>query len=235
MTKKKPSSSKTDQPQGNPMSTPSKGNPHGYPLCPASKKQSQGGGACARYAGWATDHPGQGMCKYHGGLTPTKHGRYSSITRPRLADLIKRFEEDPDPLNLLPEVALLRALILDYVERYDAFTAALLAWHDSYVDKNKTPNPKPQQIIDIISAGGFIAQIAKVTERIQKQQSEGTVTLEAVNAYVETLGMEVMGAVQEAIADGDTRTAVLAALDRRWQSIPFNPKPGAKRPAEGQG
>jgi hypothetical protein len=220
---------------GNPMTTAKKGNPHGHPPCTARKKASQGGGPCERYAGWGTDHAGQGPCKYHGGLTPVKHGRYSQITRPRLKQLIEQFEAESDPMDMLPELALLRALVTDYIERYDVFTGALLAWHDSYIDKDKTPNPKPQQVLDIISAGGFIAQIAKVTERIQKQKQEGTVTLEAVNAYVETLGMEVFEAAQEAIPDAAARTSLLAALDRRWQSVSFNVKPRPARPTEGDG
>jgi hypothetical protein len=217
------------------MGIPAKRNPHGHPPCPAKKKTSQGGGPCNRYAGWGTDHPGQGPCRTHGGMTPVKHGRYSQITRPRLAQLIAQFEADADPMDMLPELALLRALVTDYIERYDKFTDAILAWHDSYIDKDKTPNPKPQQVLDIISAGGFIAQIAKVTERIQKQKSEGTVTLEAVNAYVETLGMEVVAALQEAVSDADSRTAALAAIDRHWASVTFNPKPSAKRAAESAG
>lgn len=206
-------------------------NPHGYPPCPARRSPKQGGGPCNRYAGWGTDHPGQGTCRSHGGLTPVKHGRYSTITRPRLAELIARFEADPDPMNLLPEVVLLRALILDYIERYDAFTASLIAWHESYVDREKTPNPKPTQVVDILAAGNFIGQIAKVTERIQKQQQEGTVSLEAFNRYVEQLGVELVAAAQEAIADADSRTAFFAAIDRRWETVALDAKPGRPRPA----
>jgi len=67
-------------------------------------------------------------------LTPVKHGRYSSITRPRIKELIERFNADPDPLNLQPEVVLLRALLTDFVERYDELTDAVLAWHASFSD-----------------------------------------------------------------------------------------------------
>lgn len=87
---------------------------------------------CSKQAGWGTDHVGQGKCKLHGGATPVKHGRYSKITRPRIRELLDAFEADPDPLNLAPEVALLRALIIDYVERYDEMTEALLRWSNSF-------------------------------------------------------------------------------------------------------
>ncbi|WP_158680068.1 hypothetical protein [Deinococcus sp. NW-56] len=88
---------------------------------------------CRQPAGAGTDHLGEGRCKLHGGLTPIRHGRYSSLTtRPRLRELLDRLEGDPDPLNLLPELQLLRALVLDFIERYDEMSQALIAWHLSF-------------------------------------------------------------------------------------------------------
>lgn len=34
-------------------------------------KKTSGKGTCGHSAGWGTDHPGVGRCKYHGGNTPT--------------------------------------------------------------------------------------------------------------------------------------------------------------------
>jgi hypothetical protein len=90
------------------------------------------GGLCHRPAGWGTPHPGQGRCKFHGGLSLVRSGRYSKITRPRYAELIAEHAADPDPLNILPELAAARALFQDFIERYDAFSEALLAWHASW-------------------------------------------------------------------------------------------------------
>jgi hypothetical protein len=98
--------------------------------CGARKKQGEG--VCTQAAGWGTDHPGEGRCKLHGGKNPIKHGRFSAIKRPELRELVAAYEQDPDPLNILPELALVRAQLVDYVNRYDEHTAALLAWHESY-------------------------------------------------------------------------------------------------------
>jgi hypothetical protein len=218
---------------------PHAGSPEGSPhaTCGATTKSS--GKPCTKSAGWRTDHPGVGKCYLHGGKTPIAHGRYSGIKRPRLAELIAKFETDPNPLDILPEVLLLRALITDYVERYDEMTDAILAWHESYVNKQMTPNPKPTQILDILSAAKFIGQIGALVERIEKSKSEGSVTLEAVNRYVGTLGMEVVAAVNEALPDADSRTKVVAAVDRRWESVAFDTgtssKRGGRRAAEGPG
>lgn len=97
--------------------------------------KTRSGKPCKQKAGARTDHPGQGRCWLHGGRTPIKHGRYSQIQRPRLKELLERFHDDPTPLDLLPEVVLLRALVTDYVERYDEVTDALLAWHNSWGDR----------------------------------------------------------------------------------------------------
>jgi hypothetical protein len=81
-------------------------------------------------------HVGEGKCWMHGGVKEgdarVKHYRYSSIRRERIAELIAEHQRDPDPLNILPEIAALRALFQEFVERYDENTEALLAWHASF-------------------------------------------------------------------------------------------------------
>jgi hypothetical protein len=101
-------------------------------VCGANTKSKQ---PCQRPAGWGTNHVGEGRCKLHGGATPIKHGlrsRYSAIRRPRIKELLESFQEEENQEDLLPEVQLLRALILDYIERYDENTEALLGWHASF-------------------------------------------------------------------------------------------------------
>lgn len=88
--------------------------------------------SCRQVAGARTPHPGQGRCWLHGGLTPIRHGRYSKIKAARIGDLIEEHRADPDPLDVLPELAAARALLQDFIERYEVHTAALLAWHESY-------------------------------------------------------------------------------------------------------
>jgi hypothetical protein len=92
---------------------------------------------CNQLAGHGTVHPGQGRCRYHGGLVEgdgrLRDGRYSiergGIKHPRLQELYDRFKDDPDPTGLFDEIAMLRAVAVDYIERYEDTTAALLAWH----------------------------------------------------------------------------------------------------------
>ena len=125
---------------GNPMKTPAVAQPHeekparkiarpSTPRCGAMNRQ---GNPCGNAAGFKTDHPGVGRCKNHGGSTPAPTGRYSSIARPRVQELLKKFEADPDPLNLLPEVQVLRALLHDYIDRFDQQDQMLTRWNLSF-------------------------------------------------------------------------------------------------------
>lgn len=100
------------------------------PKCGANAKST--GKPCQNPAGFKTDHPGEGRCHIHGGKSQVKSGRYSSIKRKRIAELLKEFRTDPDPLDVTEELHLLRALVLDYVERYDEVTDLLSAWHNSF-------------------------------------------------------------------------------------------------------
>lgn len=95
--------------------------------------KNRAGTPCNRPAGWGTDHPGEGRCKLHGGVGQKPSARYvGAKVRPRLGELIAQFAADDDPHDLSHELTLLRALVLDYIERYDETTEALLAWHSSF-------------------------------------------------------------------------------------------------------
>lgn len=100
------------------------------PKCGARAKST--GKPCQNPAGFKTDHPGEGRCHLHGGKSQVKTGRYSRIKRKRIAELLEDFRTDPDPLDITEELHLLRALVLDYVERYDEVTDLLQAWHNSF-------------------------------------------------------------------------------------------------------
>lgn len=118
--------------------------------------KTRSGGVCKKQAGWGTDHLGEGRCRLHGGATPIKHGRYSTITRPRVRELLDQYENDPEPLNLLPEVKLLRALLTDFVERYDEITDATLAWHNSWGEEyRKAVATWREKMLRRLESGGW--------------------------------------------------------------------------------
>lgn len=91
-----------------------------YPICGAKAKGT--GEPCRRPAGWGTDHPGEGRCKLHGGVSsgrPVVHGRYSVKHRAKLAEKYQAFLGDPHPGDLVNELAMMRALFQDYLSRFE--------------------------------------------------------------------------------------------------------------------
>jgi hypothetical protein len=168
------------------------------PRCGAKTRSDQGHGRpCLLPAGFGTDHPGEGRCRYHGGLNILKHGRYSTITRPRIRELLDQYDKDPEPLNLLPEAKLLRALLTDFVERYDEITDGIICWHASWsedygralsawkqsvneklaadpnAEVDPVPHPrdsvhKPRQVLDITAAASLADKVGAMVDRIEK-------------------------------------------------------------------
>lgn len=63
---------------------------------------------CSLQAGLGTSHLGKESCKYHERMPPMKHGRYATITKNRIIDAMEQYRNDPDALNLIPELAMLR-------------------------------------------------------------------------------------------------------------------------------
>jgi hypothetical protein len=98
--------------------------------CPGHRRN---GNRCGHPAGYGTPHRGEGCCKHHGGCTPSHCQRYAKIHNERYRELYGQFINDPDPLNMLPELAGGRAIFVDFIERYGEVTAALVAWHQSFL------------------------------------------------------------------------------------------------------
>lgn len=99
---------------------------------------------CKRPAGDQTDHPGIGRCYHHHGR-PVKSGvsiRYSDLQHRTLGDLFEKFANDPDPTNLLPDLALARSMLQDGIQRHQEFTEQLDDWHASYRFKKLPISPE---------------------------------------------------------------------------------------------
>lgn len=194
--------------------------PEPHATCGAKLKSRPG--ACSKSAGWRTDHPGQGRCYLHGGATPIKHGRYSSIQREDFRARIERFEADPDPLNLAPEVALLRAFLEDLVERWEAIygpDGALLAWHESFQTGKEDRERKPREMPDFSAISTLADKVGRMVERIHKFRNEAALGLPVVNRIVEQMGADLIAALHETKTPANQSDAILAAVERRWSAI----------------
>lgn len=64
---------------------------------------------CSLKAGFGTSHLGTESCKYHErGSYNFTTGRYATVTKNRIIDAMEQYRNDPDALNLTPELAMLR-------------------------------------------------------------------------------------------------------------------------------
>ena len=177
------------------------------PMCAALARQT--GKPCGKVAGYGTDHLGSGNCKFHGGRNVIKHGRYSTMKREALRELIAQHEADPDPLNIFPELAAARALFQDYIERYDAWAAALIAWHESFESGKGTP--KPVQILDIADAYRILSEVTKIAERIERVRAANAISRADLLRTMQEMGRVVERHV--------TDPAALNRIKDDWLSI----------------
>jgi hypothetical protein len=202
--------------------------PHGR--CDGKSKRT--GEQCKKPAGWGTDHVGAGKCRIHGGSTPIKHGRYSQIVRPEMREKIERFEQDPDPLNLEPEVAILRAHVEELMNRWDEIygpDGALLAWHNSFRDDQSTAEPKPRHLPDFSAITMVVDKVGKMVERIHKMKNEGSISMQTLNRLTEQMGADLVAAVNETGIPQNKADKLLKSVEERWNSIRLDPGTGSRQ------
>lgn len=160
---------------------------------------------CKARAGANTDHLGVGRCFRHGGATPIRNGRYSKIKRQELRHLIEELENDPDPLDMFPELATARALFMDWVNRYDVFIEALLAWHGSFTEEGQAAEEngeapvarKPRQVLDISDGYRLLDLIRKTVASIEKIASENAISRPELLRVMTEMGRVVESVVAD--------------------------------------
>lgn len=89
-------------------------------ICGATTRD---GSKCQRPAGWGTDRD-EGRCKQHGGNggRPPKHGRYAAERSESLQRKIQEYRNDPNPAEMWEELALLRAVLQEWLKDMDEVT-----------------------------------------------------------------------------------------------------------------
>lgn len=151
-----------------------------------------------------------------------KSGRYSTIDHEGFREKLGKLESiEQDVMDLIPEVQLLRTLVIDYVERYETFAEALIAWH---ADSSKTS--KPRKVLDITDAGNLIEKISRTVQRIHQIHSSGSITLDTFKRVVESMGMVVAKHVGE--------KSTLDAIEQEWSNLALDARDPGMHPAPKQ-
>lgn len=139
--------------------------------CNARARGGPNSGYCQKPAGYGTDHPGYGRCKFHGGATREGSMRYARMIRNKeIADLIEE-QEDDVALDTVPEIKMLRAILADFVNRYQDWLEMMEAWYESFkVEGELATAPKPSKLMTLLDAADVVDRITKAVERVRKAE-----------------------------------------------------------------
>lgn len=166
------------------------------------------GRRCTRPNGQGTTHTGIGPCRLHQTAKkpydPTRRYRENIEDGTIRARLSKLGKTEEDLLDLMPEVQMVRALVIDYINRYDQMTEALIAW-------NEEKKGKPVQIPDITQAASLLESVTRMVERIHRIQTTGAISLDTFRRVLEEMGITVARHVRD--------SALLDAIETDWAKI----------------
>src|SRR5678815_141457 len=187
-------------------------------------RKANDGHPCTNQKGYGTDHLGDGPCKYHGGCSPVSV--YTKLKRQLTVEALKQVEEMvEDPMDLRPEVQLLRAMVIEFHNRYEEFKAAILTFHNSFNPalteflasdsplvwakareslKLTLSNQRPREVPDITNSSLIVDRVGKMVERIHKMKMDQALTPEILRRYRDAL---VQAVVEECSAEQAKRIA----------------------------
>jgi len=123
---------------------------------------------------------GRTVCRMHGGKAgrPPVHGLYSTVLKGRFRERLRAAKDLPNPLDATEEIALVRMLLAEFLEKQEA---------------NETPISA--EVRDHIAL--LTDHISKQVDRIIKQRNETALTvaeIKAIKAGMESLVNEFVPA-----------------------------------------
>lgn len=169
-----------------------------YPL-------NEGRKFCKKNAGIGTPHAGTGYCVTHDTTAYDPVSRYRGLKDKSLREQMEKLDSvERDVFDLIPEVTLLRALILDFVERFYRNQEALLAWHEEV-------GMRPKRLLDITEVTGMIEGVTRILERKHRIESKEAISLETFRRITEAMGMIVAKHVRD--------SRVLNRIEEDWGAL----------------
>jgi hypothetical protein len=182
-------------------------------VCGAHSRTTQQ--PCKNIAGKGTDHVGQGRCRHHGGATPIKNGLYSKIHRHRIGQRMAEIAASSDLLQLHQELAMMKVLLEQLMERDQAGIDVLRAWHrtttpafqtllesndaahirESILTLRAANASRPTEFPDVVRVATLVDRIGRTVERIHK--TAAVCTRDQLNGILERMGAIVAEHVDE--------------------------------------
>ena len=125
---------------------------------------------CRARAGAKTTHPRAGRCNMHGGVQENdgrlRTGRYRYNSAAKIQQLMQQHADDPDPLNVLEDLAVLRAAL------------------ELLLDKTPEEGTLDDRIKFTDAIRGAVDAISQLTHRIEKLKLAGAVSLDQVKRFL---------------------------------------------------
>ena len=156
--------------------------------------KTRAGTPCQKPAGSGTVHVGTGRCKLHGGCAggPITTGKNAKVTSRQLRERVAVHLANPNPLDLRPELALLRSLL------------------DFFNDKLEKDKLDPK-ISDATTFLLLVQGIQKVADTISKIQSRELLTTAEMMLTIAVLA----DVLREEVTDERTLTRIFGKFKRR--------------------
>jgi hypothetical protein len=165
---------------------------------------------CKAVAGSGTGHPGSGYCVRHDSTAYDPVHRYRRIKSATLRKKLTHLDAvERDVFDLIPEIQLLRSLLLDYIDRFYETQEELHAW---YIKQGKLP----RRMLDITEATSLVESVGKMIERQHRIASKESISLETFRRVTEAMGIIVARHVREGRA--------LEAIERDWSLLELDTK-----------
>ena len=141
------------------MPSTTKKNPNSGAKCPKIKSD---GTRCGQPAGARTEHPGYGLCFYHGG-----NKKVYDTSNPTLQSKIEEYKSDPDLFNMVHEIATLKALAYDVLQSLEQ-NRGNLAMVASVRDVIETLGKTQERAIKILAQKQYYLTVAQVDQKVQE-------------------------------------------------------------------
>ena len=136
-----------------------------------------------------------GRCRLHGGATPSgaesanfRHGRYSQAFKGKMAERFAKASADDKPLDLLPELAVSRAMLEAYGE--------------------KVSNKKSVSAGDVKNVNGLALDVVRIASTIAKVRNDEALTI----AELMFIKKGMMMLMEKYVPDSDERRNFIADL-----------------------
>lgn len=180
---------------------------------------------CGARAGAATEHPGAGRCKKHGGtsnITAGRRingtGRYSGLKLESIREGFERHAQDPEPLNQLAELAAARALFEDWINRYTEWAEALLAWYASFQESGRPISADRLHCLNYI-VDEYEDLVVRGYEEEDEARTDGELRIKQARELLDVLAAPVEGMRPRKIMDIAIARQLLDSINTQIANI----------------